>query len=492
MKKVIKVSIGNIAFTLEEDGYNLVKRYLDNISDHYYAKQNGNEIIEGIEERMAELIMERCGSNTVVSQAIIEEVISILGRPVDFDETDDNDRARTRRRLYRDADNRILGGVCSGIAAYFNMDVVPVRIAFVVLLLIFSSIGWASFMRMGDFHIPSAEFMVLVYIVLWVIIPKARTVEQRYAMHGETVDLSNIQESVRRGAQQVGTGIRRASREGSAIASGLGRFIVSFIGIIFIIIAVTGLITLSFLFLGVEIFHGVFPFEVFDYIELGVWNPIYIKVLMIATLMLPMIGILYAGIQMLFNFRSPRWRPGLVIFLLWLVSLIFLAALSVRASRPYWDNSEYSEEFTMNQAIDTLYIDMKSNSPVPDSRVFFDAGRRNYNLLWIDGPRKNRTITVYPSIVIRRNYDTEKKISFRSFAFSYNHAEAYIKAESIIPPFSLTDSLLTIHPEIYSRGNRWDGTHNKIYLYVPEEMHVVVRGPVKHDFQRRVRWHWDY
>ena len=261
MKKVIKVSIGNIAFTIEEDGYNLVKRYLDNINDHYYAKENGNEIIEGIEERMAELIMERCGSETVVSQTVIQEVISILGRPVDFDETDTTDRIRTKKKLYRDGNNSILGGVCSGLAAYFNVDVVPIRIAFVILLLVFSSIGWFSFMRMGHIHIPSAEFIVLTYIVLWIIIPKAKTVEQRYAMHGEPVDLSNIQESVRRSAQQVNAGVRRAGQEGSVIISRLGRFIASFIGVIFIIIAVSGLITLSFLFLGVEIFHGVFPFE---------------------------------------------------------------------------------------------------------------------------------------------------------------------------------------------------------------------------------------
>ena len=492
MKKVIKVSIGNIAFTIEEDGYNLVKRYLDNINDHYYAKENGNEIIEGIEERMAELITERCGSNTVVSQAVIQEVMSILGRPVDFDETDTTDRIRTKKKLYRDGSNKILGGVCSGIAAYFNIDVVLVRIAYVVLIVIFSSIGWFTLLRMGQLHIPSAEFIILTYIVLWIIIPKAKTVEQRYAMHGEPVDLSNIQESVRRGTQQVNAGVRRAGREGSAIVSGLGRFIANFIGVIFVIIAVTGLITLSFLFLGIDIFPGVLPFEIFDYIELGVWNPIYIKVLIIAVLTLPFIGILYAGIQMLFNFKSPRWRPGLIIFLLWLLSLISLAAFSFRASRPYWDNSEYSEELTLNQAIDTLYIDMKSPAPIPDSKVYFDASRRDYNLFWVDGPRRDRKITLYPSIIIRQSSDPEKKIRFRSFAFSYSHAEAYIKAGKVAPAFSLTDSLLTIHPEIYSRERRWDGTHSEIYLYVPEGMHVVIREPVKHDFQRRIRWHWNY
>jgi len=492
MKKVVKVSIGNIAFTIDEDGYNLVKRYLENINDHYYAKENGNEIIEGIEERMAELITERCGSDTVVSQAVIQEVISILGRPVDFDEADTTDRIRLKKKLYRDGNNKVLGGVCSGLAAYFNIDVVPIRIAFVVLLLVFSSIGWVSFVRMGDFHIPSAEFILLTYIVLWIIIPKARTVEQRYAMHGEPVDLSNIQESVRRGAQQVNAGVRRAGQEGSVIISRLGRFIASIIGVIFVIIAVTGLITLSFLFLGVEIFQGVLPFEIFDYIELGVWNPIYIKVLMIATLILPLIGILYAGIQMLFNFKSPRWRPGLIIFLLWLVSLISLAALSVKASRPYWENSEYSEEFTINPAIDTLYIDMKSPYPIPDSKVFFDASRREYNLFWIDGPRKDRTITVYPSINIRRDNYGEKRIRFRSFAFSYNYTEAYIKAERIAPSFNLTDSLLTIRPEIYSKNRRWTGSHSEIYLYIPENMHVVIREPVKHNFKDRIRWHWGY
>ncbi|MDD4292996.1 MAG: PspC family transcriptional regulator, partial [Bacteroidales bacterium] len=83
MKKVVKVSIGNIAFTIEEDGYLVLKGYLEELNDHYRAKQNGNEIIEGIEERMSELFIEKAGKDAMVTLPVVKEVIGILGRPDD-------------------------------------------------------------------------------------------------------------------------------------------------------------------------------------------------------------------------------------------------------------------------------------------------------------------------------------------------------------------------------------------------------------------------
>ena len=494
MKKVVKVSIGNLAFTIEEDGYSLVKRYLDDIKNHYYTDESGNEIIDGIEERMAELIMERVGVDAVVSLAVIQEVITILGKPADFDEADTKNRPKMKRKLYRDGTNRVLGGVCSGLAAYFNLDAVLVRIVFIILFLLCSSIGWFSFRNIGFVHIPSAGFFIFVYIALWIIIPKARTLEQRHAMFGESVDLSNIQERVKSGAQSINMGVQNVGREGSRVLSGLGRLIAGIIGTIFIIVSITGLAILFFLFLGVEIIHGVLPLEVFDYIQFGVDNALWIKATIIVTTILPLIGILYAGIQMAFGFKSPRWRPGLTIFLIWIVASISLFALSAKASRPYWNHSEYSEEIAMAQVPDTLYIDMKSQEPMPETKVFLEAGRREYSIFWIDGPRRERKISVYPSVRIIRqspeNPEMEGKMVIKSYAFSRSYANASTKAERANPSFSLTDSLMVIHPKVYDRDKKWDFTYNRITLYLPDCTEVIVREPVKHDFRERIKWHW--
>ena len=489
----MKVSIGNFAFTIEEDGYNLAKRYLDDIKNHYYTNENGGEIVDDIEERMAELIMERVAADSVVPLSVIQEVISILGKPDDFGDTGATEQAKIKKRLYRDGTNKVLGGVCSGLAAYFNIDVVAIRIILATLLIILSSVGWFSLINIGHLYIPSTEFIVLAYIILWIIIPKAKTIEQRYAMHGEAMNLSNIQDSIRHGANRINKGVRDAGKEGSAALSGLGKSIVNIIGTILIIAAVTGMVLLSFLFLGVEIVHGVLPFEVLDYIKLGVENPIYLKLAMIASLVLPLVGMLYAGTHMLFGLKSPRWRPGLIIFLLWLTCSISLCALSAKASRPYWNNSRYSEEVIIDHNIDTLYIDMKAQGTIPDSKVFLKADRRKYNLFWVDGPKRDRSITVFPTIkIIRQNIETEARVVWRTRAFSNNYAEAYLKAEKSNPTFSLSDSLMVIKPKQYDRDRKWDLAHDHITLYLPENVKVIIREPIKHDFRGRVRWYWNY
>ena len=152
MKKVVKVSIGNLAFTVEEDGFLLIKGYLDEIQDHYESNENGREILEGIEERMAELFLEKSGSGTVVTSAVIKEVISILGRPEAIDEeqgdirmgSSTSNNIRIPKKLYRNGENKVLGGVCSGLAAFSSLDVSLVRIIFVVLLIGFSFFGLDS------------------------------------------------------------------------------------------------------------------------------------------------------------------------------------------------------------------------------------------------------------------------------------------------------------------------------------------------------------
>ncbi|MDZ4059259.1 MAG: PspC domain-containing protein, partial [Bacteroidales bacterium] len=155
MKKVVKVSIGNLAFTVEEEGFLLIKGYLDELHDYYDSNVNGDEIIEGIEERMAELFTEKSGFGSVVTTDVIRDVITILGRPDVIVEEQSEYRSDssggTRRavpkRLYRNPENKVLGGVCSGLAAYTSMDVSLIRILCVILFVGFSFLG---FLQVGS------------------------------------------------------------------------------------------------------------------------------------------------------------------------------------------------------------------------------------------------------------------------------------------------------------------------------------------------------
>jgi len=205
MKKVVKVSIGNIAFTIEEDGYLVLKGYLEELNDHYRAKQNGNEIIEGIEERMSELFIEKAGKDAMVTLPVVKEVIGILGRPDDIDQEADSatgsyssasaQQSSAPKRVYRDPDHKMIGGVCSGLASYFNIDIAIVRIIFLVLLF-FSAIPHLIIPPFVNLHFFGGSFITIVYIILWIAIPEAKTMEQKFAMRGQKPDLSNIQRNL--------------------------------------------------------------------------------------------------------------------------------------------------------------------------------------------------------------------------------------------------------------------------------------------------------
>ena len=135
MKEIERVSLGGYAFTLDQDAAELVASYLDELERHYAARQGGSEVLEGIGERMAELLHEQCGRDGVASKAVIENIITILGRPeqIEAEEGDEPDKQShddssakgdsPRRKLYRDMSNKVVAGVCSGLSTYFNIDV---------------------------------------------------------------------------------------------------------------------------------------------------------------------------------------------------------------------------------------------------------------------------------------------------------------------------------------------------------------------------------
>ena len=333
MKEVEKLSIGGYAFTLEKDAAAEVERYLNGLEAHYLGQEGGKEIMEGIEERMAELLIERCGKNGVVTVADIRGIIDILGRPERIEADDpepDKPQDGPRKRLYRDLENKQVAGVCSGLASYFNMDVALMRILFAAVTAVLFFTG----ARHGVWSLTG----VVAYAVLWLAMPPARTAQERWAMKGDSGTLDDIQRNVRSGIQEMGDtarkGMNRVRDElQSPKGSELGRIILLVIGLILLLSGVSGLASVSVLGLkGTTLFSA--PLDRFlD--DLSIHVPIFydlvstpwVVVLMVLAVVLPLIGLIYGGVQMIFGFKPPKWRPGLVIFVLWLVVLVVLAVL---------------------------------------------------------------------------------------------------------------------------------------------------------------------
>lgn len=176
MKTVINLSIGGIAFTIEEDAYLELENYLDEFKSKAGSELQAGEIMDEVEARIAELFSESTsGRQNVVTLAITKEVTSRIGMPdgSSGEETASKSNVKGKRKYFLDPDDRKIGGVCSGLAAYFDIDVVIIRIIFLVALFCGSAGFWA-------------------YLIFWIIAPKAETAGQKCEMRGIPATAENL------------------------------------------------------------------------------------------------------------------------------------------------------------------------------------------------------------------------------------------------------------------------------------------------------------
>ena len=201
MKKTVSINLNGQVFTIDEDAYDTLRSYLQAVSSQFANSQEGDEIIADIEARIAELFTEYLSaSKQSITSNDVARVIEIMGKPTDFGDETQSDKSssfsssenRFKKRLYRDPDNRIIGGVASGIAAWFDIDPVIIRVLFVISFFIFGP---------------------LLYFILWIIIPLARTPSQRLEMRGEEVNLNNIEKIIKEEFNQVKESFRRFKKK---------------------------------------------------------------------------------------------------------------------------------------------------------------------------------------------------------------------------------------------------------------------------------------
>ena len=182
MKKTIKIKLGGIIFHIDEDAYDMLRSYLDSLKDHFSGMEGGAEVIDDIEIRIAEIFESKSNDpNKVIEKEDVKKMIDTMGEARDILEEEDNGTyqrtyRRTGKRFYRDPDNAVLGGVCGGLGAYFNVDPIWFRILFIVLIFAYGA--------------------GLVYLILWIVIPKAETASQKLEMKGENVTVQNLERTI--------------------------------------------------------------------------------------------------------------------------------------------------------------------------------------------------------------------------------------------------------------------------------------------------------
>ena len=327
MKETIQLSLGGYAFIFEKDAADALEGYLKTLETHYLKQEGGKEIMEGIEERMAELLQEKTDRGTVVTLSGVQAVIDILGKPerIEADDPEPEVGEKSAKRLYRDMSDKRLGGVCSGLAQYFGIETAWLRIGFVVT----AAVTFFS----GAHHGMWSLTVPFVYCILWIAMPAARTAQERWAMKGDPATADDIRRNVQSGIQEMGNTAREAVH--SDFFQRFGKWILVLVGIVLLIMGTSGLASVSVLSLKGEDLFGVQINQWLD--ELAAEAPVlydllstpWVVALAALAVILPFVAILYGGIMLIFGFKSPSWRPGLVLFVLWLIDIIVLLVLVI-------------------------------------------------------------------------------------------------------------------------------------------------------------------
>lgn len=356
MKKTFTVNLNGIVFHIDEDAYQLLDSYLTNLRIHFSREEGSDEIMSDFEARISELLNERIrlGFNVITIEHV-EEVIQRMGKPEElfageeknagseFSATTEptagaSDR-KFRKRLMRDPDDKMLGGVASGLAAYFGIDTTLLRLVMILLLIVSMTVP-----------------ITIIYIVLWLVLPLARTATDRLVMRGEPVNLENIGRTVTDGFEKASDDMRAYIRTNAPRTQfqKIADFIVSFFAAVFKVGAVLLAILLIPVFIFVLFILLIVVFAlivggwsaVFSYLpwidsdmyfvsEMPNYMAVWGSISGILLLGIPLMALLYRLFRRSLNLGPMAGAVKWILLLVWLASLVGVCAVGVWAVKEY-------------------------------------------------------------------------------------------------------------------------------------------------------------
>lgn len=332
MNEIKRCSLAGISFTLEPDAYDTLKGYIQSLEDAYRSNPDGEEIVADIEARIAEIILSTIPAEAVVTNPLVKNIIKQLGsaeqidseqpdheaEPHQTETTGPSGNPRIPRRLYRDVQHNKLGGVCAGIANYFDTDPTWIR-----LIALISPILWLSGLmhmfvlwRIESFMGQLTGLVALGYVVMWFTIPPASTARQKLEMRGERITTESIRENIEQATAE--------QRSRTLLAD-----IVNIIGKILLIgLKIVAALMLVGLVLGVCVLGMV---AIAGIPMLGFNLPTGISlVAFFCVAIIPLVILIYLIIMLLLSQR-PRGRVMLVAFIVWLVSLVGMTLSAIKS-----------------------------------------------------------------------------------------------------------------------------------------------------------------
>jgi phage shock protein PspC (stress-responsive transcriptional regulator) len=361
MNKTVSIHIQGFAFLLEEQAYDMLRNYLSKLASVLQNEQGKEEILQDIELRIVELLQEKIGAQQVVQLDLLQEIIDVLGSPEAFgednsrsDETfafDGTTSATAEKRFFRDPNSALLGGVASGVAAYFNVDVVFIRVAFVLFTMVFGS------------GIP-------IYILLWIIIPSAKTASEKLQMKGVPVNIESIKTEFKEATERVEKNAKKWSNQfktGTGLSESARRFLQLLkkaIGLVLVLWGLVLLIGLSvFIFIDPQLVPAQINGEFTSlgelsalFFEKGQNELLYIGVGLIGYAI--SLSSMLTGFRLLFTFEAKWLRAGY--FGLGFASIcgfIFLTYVGISTAQGFTIEGELSKEIGTYSG-DSLRLDI--------------------------------------------------------------------------------------------------------------------------------------
>ena len=502
MNKTININLGGLFFHIDETAYQKLNRYLNSIRKSLSDDPQGkDEIIKDIEMRISELLTDRIvDTRQVISESDIDEIVNIMGQPEDYnvdeeifnDNTTYTKRKRATKKLYRDGDDKFIGGVASGTGHYIGIEPIWARIIW--LLIIFAPAG----------------FGLIPYIILWILLPEAKTTAEKLEMEGESVNIDNIEKKIREefntvsqrvkdGANDMGEKISSADYQKykTKAKSGLQEFLdtigniimvllkvfAKFIGALIVFIAAITLITLIIGFfswgsieaLGIQEEWMQLPPRFFN-TTLPYWLIILFGFMAFA---IPFVVLFMLGIKILSNNAKSFGKvTKLTLLALWIVSILGLIFTGIDFSSRYKHASTDTTKHELNiMPTDTLNISMVNNDDFDDGKFY-----RNRNSIRVVDVADTKKLYANNVDVDIRNSDTGTAyIKIRKYAHGRNRSNAKENAKKIEYQFNLDDKNLRLNNYFLNEfPNGFFDQDLDVIIYLPEGFTVYLDKTTKY------------
>lgn len=476
MNKTISINLGGFFFHIDEDAYQKLSRYFDAVKRSLSA-DGRDEIMKDIESRIAELFQERLKNDKqVVGLTEIEEVITIMGQPEDYKIDDEKSTYQSSssstnfyypsKRLYRDKENGMLGGVMAGLGHYLGIDTLWLRIIMVIL---FFGFGTGLF----------------VYIVLWILVPEAVTTTQKLEMKGEPITISNIEKKVKEGFDDITSKFSNIDHEkitnsaksgatkiGSTIeevittifkvfAKIIGAFIVFFSGIGLIGIIITSIIM---------IFSSTMPDNyILNNIQtpIGLETPLWAQgMLLLLGFGIPLFFLLILGLKLMVNnLRSIGNYVKYSLLAVWLIAVGIIISLGINeASQLAFEGKSVQKEVIAIAPNDTLKIKFKNND-------FYSKSNYRHHDFKITQDEGDNEIIYSNNVSIEIKYTDEATpyMLIEKLANGKSTSQAKKRAEKIKYNYKIEGNTIVLDNYLLTAvENKFRGQEVEIYLYLPK------------------------